>query len=527
MPHQLAFQRPYKSIVHINGIDLPDIAIITGANGSGKSHLLQAISLGCVSTSATTDFRREVSRFDWNTIVPNDNGSYSIATRTAKIEEAIARFKDARNNVLLTIISNIERSPHLDQNLVNDLFDLEAASDPHQLKYYTNDSQKTTANQVRSWLPQYGQNFVNIAGSNDIEIKSKLRELWAENHSLLMFGKSDEIRKKLIITDESTVNIFAQQFAKIFVIYMQRWQENYLSRSEDKNSLSDEEFIEVNRIPPWDFVNQILKESRLPFRINSPSRTNFVEPFEPRLTRIASGIEMHFNDLSSGEKVLMSFALCVYNVTGGHRVTFPKVLLLDEVDAPLHPEMVGVMLRVIQNILVDTHQIKVILTTHKPTTVALAPEGSIFQMLPEGPILDKISREKAVSLLTVGVPTMAFTTDLRLQVFTEANVDATAFGRMYQLYKSQLSGRRSIEFIESGRRTPSGDADSGRARVKDLVTKLRASGAVTILGLVDWDGKTENVEWVHELCGGKRHSIENLFLDPVIRKPAVRAVCSD
>lgn len=515
MPHTISFTRPYKSITSINTIELPDITVITGTNGSGKSHLLQAISLGYVSTSETPDFRKQIRIFDWNTIVPVDNKSYSIAARTAKIDEAMTRFEAARNSVLTVIQQNIENN-FLERDLVLNLDDLQAVCDPNYFQYFSTEQARNTARNVQGWMSSYWQYFVNSISNENYELRKAVRDIWTKDYRVLMFGRSSDIRDQLISEEHFSLDLFSQAFAKIFVDYMHRWQKNYLSQSTGEEYLSEDEFIEVNQIPPWDFVNNILEESRLPFRINSPSRNNFLESFEPKLTRVNSAVEMRFGDLSSGEKVLMSFALCVYNATGKNPVVFPRVLLLDEVDAPLHPEMVDVVLRVMKNILVDGHDIKVILTTHKPTTVALAPEGSIYQMLQSGPELTPISREKAVSILTVGIPTMAFTTDMRLQVFTEASIDATVFGRMYQLFKSKLPGSRSIEFIQSGRKGSGGDLDAGRSRVNNLVSELRRAGASTVLGIVDWDGRDNNKDWVYELCRGKRHSLENLFLDPVI-----------
>ena len=71
----------------------------------------------------------------------------------------------------------------------------------------------------------------------------------------------------------------------------------------------------------------------------------------------------------------MSFALCLYHAADqSTAVDFPKVLLFDEIDAPLHPSMSRSLLRTIQKTLVEEHGIFVILTTHSPSTVALAPD---------------------------------------------------------------------------------------------------------------------------------------------------------
>ncbi len=76
--------------------------------------------------------------------------------------------------------------------------------------------------------------------------------------------------------------------------------------------LSKENFIAIHGIPPWEFVNQILSESNLDFRVESPPLAED-DPYEPKLIKITKDVEMRFSDLSSGEKVLMSFALCLYN----------------------------------------------------------------------------------------------------------------------------------------------------------------------------------------------------------------------
>lgn len=41
---KLKFNSPYRSIKAINPINLPQMTILTGTNGSGKSHLLEAIN---------------------------------------------------------------------------------------------------------------------------------------------------------------------------------------------------------------------------------------------------------------------------------------------------------------------------------------------------------------------------------------------------------------------------------------------------------------------------------------------------
>ncbi|MDQ0627258.1 putative ATPase [Paraburkholderia graminis] len=45
---KLHLNGPYKSIRTLTPAEIPDLVILTGVNGAGKSHLLQAIESGQV-----------------------------------------------------------------------------------------------------------------------------------------------------------------------------------------------------------------------------------------------------------------------------------------------------------------------------------------------------------------------------------------------------------------------------------------------------------------------------------------------
>ncbi|MDT0619452.1 ABC transporter ATP-binding protein, partial [Salinisphaera sp. P385] len=136
----------------------------------------------------------------------------------------------------------------------------------------------------------------------------------------------------------------------------------------------------------------ILEVCRLDFRVEPPP-LHEVGSYEPKLTKLSSEVEMRFQDLSSGEKVLMSFALCLYNATDARQEKpFPKLLLLDEVDAPLHPSMVVSLIDTVREVLVEGKGVSVIMTTHSPSTVALAPEEALYEMNSAGPKVEKYQK---------------------------------------------------------------------------------------------------------------------------------------
>ncbi len=97
-------------------------------------------------------------------------------------------------------------------------------------------------------------------------------------------------------------------------------------------------------------------------------------------------------------------ALCLFK--GKSDNIFPKLLLLDEVDATLHPTMIENLLHVIKNFLI-TKGTKVILATHSPTTIALSPEESLFIVNKEGTNrIEKHNRKDALEILTQGYMTL-------------------------------------------------------------------------------------------------------------------------
>ncbi|MCX8519852.1 MAG: AAA family ATPase, partial [Methylophilaceae bacterium] len=327
-------------------------------------------------------------------------------------------------------------------------------------------------------------------------------------HPVFMYGVTDP---------------FQQAFGGLFVTYRSNKHKNdILEKNPDTTGqqrvLSEDKFRQRYGSPPWEFVNRILQECELDFRVDSPPMHE-TGPYEPKLTKLSKAVEMRFGDLSSGEKVLMSFALCLYNAQTEQQTIFPKLLLLDEVDAPLHPSMTKSLLNTIQNVLVKEKEIVVIMTTHSPSTVALAPEEAIYAMNPEGPKLEKVSKNHALSLLTTGVPTLSVSFDGRRQVFVESKNDAELYELLYQKYKDHLGSECSLTFIEVGNKTESGgEQNAGCKQVKRIVEGLVAAGNQSVFGLIDWDGKntSDTGTRIHVLSANRRNGLENALFDPVL-----------
>jgi hypothetical protein len=318
------------------------------------------------------------------------------------------------------------------------------------------------------------------------------------------------------------IDLFQQNFAKLFVAYRDLLLSNSLAelralRGQVSQFHDSDEFVKIHGPAPWDFVNETIRSAGMDFSINSPQLDAF-SPFQPTLTKTSSKIVIPFSSLSSGEKILMSFAFCVYYSNDRRQLAIqPKVLLLDEIDAPLHPSMSRNIIDTITRTLVGSFGIKVIATTHSPSTVALAPEDSIYTMTKGSAGLTKSTKAAALNILTVGVPTIAVSYDGRRQVFVESQTDAEVYSKLFHLLKPKLNSERSLEFIATGKRTAGkGDEDNGCDKVRQIVDSLSNSGNLSVFGLLDWDGKNKPTERISVLANGLRNGIENVLFDPLL-----------
>lgn len=524
MENEITFISVHKSIIRLPDTSLPKFVVLTGKNGSGKTHLLEAIDQGKVKSSLVVDQANDVLLFDWNSIIPKDTGIFhphQYQTQRSNWFTQIRSQQDAQ-------FSNIQ------QQAINLGIPVEYCSSLQKIRKLNvsklrkiltaPENAETIHTNLQQQLKQFGQDIFSQTqhniGDEDWKIMapkvvSEKPELFLENSESKFFNNDKFLWGK--------VDAFQQAFGRVFSTYRDLIHQNDRLEKYPPEQGSGLEYLEESKFinkygePPWDFVNRILEVSHLDFRVESPP-LHEVSSYEPKLLKITSDIEMRFQDLSSGEKVLMSFALCLYNAEGTRQeVMFPKLLMLDEVDAPLHPSMVRSLLKTIQEVLIENKNVSVILTTHSPSTVALAPEESLYEMNSNGPSVKKISRSQALSILTMGVPTLSVSFDGRRQVFVESRTDASIYDRLYQFYKQHLGSERSLVFIEVGKTSESGgEQNSGCEQVMRLVSNLSDGGNNSVFGLVDWDGEKQPNNRIHVLSHGVRDGIESLLFDPVL-----------
>ena len=263
--------------------------------------------------------------------------------------------------------------------------------------------------------------------------------------------------------------------------------------------------------PPWDLMNGILEASGLPFRASNPefirpSSLVYSQQFLVSLRDTERGADVPFDGLSSGEKVLMSTALWRYGAeqVGKHY----RLLLLDEPDAHLHPSLTRRFLNVIQQVFVEERGVRVILSTHSPSTVALAPAESLFEMRRTVPrIRAAPSKEDIIAVLTGGFIAVQEATRT---VLVEGKDDPP----FYQLVWDLLTERSAVS--DPGPLDPYPNISfifgQGKVTVELLVPQMRSRGLTSFYGIIDRDTGNAPSAGVHVL---DRNGMENYLFDPL------------
>jgi len=467
---KLSLTKKFKSLEPFDA-ELPNFVVLTGINGAGKTQLLTAIINNQLQVTDENGVELNPKKYVTpQTLSPNES---SIVTR-----------EQLNNNT---------------QNLLN------------QFNNYLQNKRNN---------PNF--TLENIFGNSpQLKVIEKIR---VNSKKDLDDLDSDDFFNHYPLEDGlSQTDVFYQNFSSLFKRYQDKFDDNEyrqyrheIKKHKEITYLNREQFIESFGEAPWNFVNKIIEGAKLDYHINSPANSHRDAPFELKLVNNLNGTQIQFGDLSSGEKVLMSLALALYN--SNFDIEFPKVLLMDEPDASLHPSMSKQFLDVIKKVFVNEKNVKVIITTHSPSTVALAPEENIFIVNKTGQRIEKTTKDKALKILTAGVPSFSVNYENRRQIFVESPNDVLFYEKIYQRLSNYLTPEISLSFISSGesRTDKNGIKISNCGQVINITETLRKAGNKFVWGIIDWDTVNVSNEYVKVLGDGNRYNIESYLFDPIL-----------
>lgn len=285
----------------------------------------------------------------------------------------------------------------------------------------------------------------------------------------------------------------------------------YKKTAIDKYDLT----IPISDDAPWEIINRVIRQAGLPYQINEPDDGLATPVFTNALNKISSknidlkliepetDTNIGFGNISSGERVILSLALLLYYFQ--NRNVQKKLLILDEPDARLHPSLTKQFFDVIDNVLIRQYGVRVIMTTHSPSTISLAPDSDHCKVykLSKGPtkIEEVQDRHELISELSDGLLVVSPKTKY---VVVEGKNDKPFYESIYKtaIKKKYIKNYPPLVFI------PGTNKDS----VKHWVKELREIGNTDYYGIIDLDKGNEPSDGVHVLS---RYSIENYLLDPI------------
>ena len=447
----IQYVQDYLSIKQFNPLELSDLTILTGVNGSGKSHLLEAIEQKCVLING--DSNLSIVKFNYENFRMENESIFNAYQLVAEKDNAWNFYNSNIKPHLVNVKGHLGPSySTIADECKRDKVPLLSRNDRPEVANY------------RSTVDQYFAQH-HIRSNNDAA------GVYSLAHSLqfpLDEITEDDFRalyKPIALKN----NFLPNQLGKVIWDYYIKYRQNQVNEFENQKYgkdypiLSETDFFARHGDKPWELINKILRKfSSIQYQVASPEGTDVFKNYALKLVHTSDpSLQIDFSSLSSGEKVLMALVASIYKSSFDRY--FPDVLLLDEIDATLHPSMMQNMIEVIQEEFISRGT-KVILVTHSPTTVALAPEDCVFIMNRSGlNRVEKSSNGNALSILTEGFAILQDGVRLFDQV---GRLKATVIteGRNTKILRKafELFGVSDIEILDGV------ETNSGKTQLKTL-----------------------------------------------------------
>lgn len=427
--------KKYKSLQEgFEWNDIPSFAVITGVNGVGKTQLL------------------EVLRGQGNTV--DHRGRIPIITREILSLGSPVNLVFSENTTQRSLSLNglIEYVKNSDQRLV------ELRNLDQQIKNYQIP--------IPSWLQRITQTADKVERlqlENNIRVnEEQIRNLQNKKLNIHIFAYEEELiriarklNKKVEDLTEDEIRLLAvDNFESLTTVdELTRFVANenlrYMRRvtylSETHQDEEREKLVAQER--PYQTINRIFRQYGFdyfdmlnPFPIDG--KLNGEIRFQGK-----GGETVDYNSLSSGEQAIVQFVIWSFGQDfRGNRL---NTMVLDEPDAHLHPSMCKMMVEIFSEMSSKKETggggIRIIITTHSPSTVAFTPEGSLFVMQREPDnkrVIKPSTSEDAVEILSDGIFTFSramsqFTllssSPKRNLVFVEGKTDVRHYKKAMQM----------------------------------------------------------------------------------------------
>lgn len=494
----ITIRKQYKTISPFEQKGLPDLVVLTGENGTGKTQLLEYLYYGSRlddngNINAATE---DDDSFD-DMPKPEENG---YITGEGVMEVVLPCEICSQGKRLHNVVYRGVRAPSVDVGSKFNLDKLYTGGEniaQKHLFYKTHSVLKNLDEMDTAELTNYFNSVLGVKKASRTS-DAQYPELTTTDIDIIKriekeFPTPDYVKDPfyyVAFQQPPTGKVFA---ANLKFLYFQYW-----ARIQAGMSVGQ---------APWDAFNQIGQMLNFKFELDEPKIDE--NKFDVRLRDKERKVFISPDSLSSGEKVIFSLFVAMYTThTQEH---LPSLILFDEPDAYLHPSLCSTMLRVIREVFVKEHNIKVIMTTHSPTTVAMLPETSLYCM--KSGVMKKVTKQDAILALTAGLNTISVYYENVKQVFVEADNDNLFMTHVYHhaMTAGKLIKEVNLKFVNVG-----DDELGGCSTVKKVVNDLAGAENKTVYGIIDYDGNNCVSGRIKILGKGSRYAIDNYQVDPLV-----------
>lgn len=444
---RINLQQPYMSIASLETKELPNFAVLIGRNGAGKTQLLAALKDGHAVMDGTSS--KDIELYDMVSFHSSNSGpanrnanqfakvtadKYLLAQPgdQALIETATEIFRQYAEDIERT--SGVEQRDEFMRDLreeIKDLPDFTVFSDnrerssPYKKAVYEKVMARLQPNESGRRSSNKADNSFN--GNHAALLSAAMKLAGKLPHELT----HDDIMDASYYEGATLMNSISAVFATYKVD-----QFIWAHRRIETESVGFPELMAEYRTkypPPWETLREILSAMREASGDDGLFDFDFSDPdghtlhmgnyeqfsFTAQMTNRTSGAKYELDSLSSGEKVLMALCLASFNHYLGRRR--PKLLLLDELDAVLHPSMVAALVTTLKSQFV-AYGTNVLMTSHSAMTVAALDEADIFRVVRKNGAVTvtRATKSEAVTELSEGLATVD--TGLRIAACDKAKV---------------------------------------------------------------------------------------------------------
>jgi energy-coupling factor transporter ATP-binding protein EcfA2 len=465
--------------------DIPRFAVLTGTNGVGKSHLLWLLAAAIGAARAPDSMLTGLVEFDGRPAMEGrpPNGGYLPA---------------------LWILEDVK--------VTNDLFGAidQFVEDTRLRARAARAADRSPAEQIVTFfkmldLAASGRDFL-VDGDELAALGDKVThtDVFARIHPYAMVRRADN----------SPLTTMAQLFyahinARVTLLLQGK------SAGEIEASLPSD---------PCERANELLREFEVGFRIEPPIDLRF--PYTLRC-RLPNHELVKPNELSSGEQAILALVALVITaeIRPFQSGDAPMLLLLDEPDAHLHTYLLKNYLAHLEKL--TSRNFQVIMVTHRPETMLLAPDRSLVEMnridgvasFTQVPPVDRsalVARLAADSVAVIKSARIVLVEDDDDRAFHQRAYDlCLALPRVSLPENPRLAFMPVMAKPDESEGSPArkGAGGGGWTAVVSRLREFAQQGFRGVVhGLIDGDNKTDRPSGVVRL---ERYSIESYWTDPL------------